>query len=178
VITALKVALVVILALLLVVVALRMRKLRRDEMRALEKRTDPRLVVPPPSPYQPSRGFRLLDGTEAPSTPRTPMRPRLEPDREYVFSDFHPARVDVNPLQPARHNEDWALSRSANRSSMSLRGIRLLVVIIVVVLLLGVIGYFARDRVDRGPSTTTTHVTTTTHHSTTTTRPTSTTTAG
>jgi hypothetical protein len=178
VITALKVALVVILALLLVVVALRMRKLRRDEMRALEKRTDPRLVVPPPSPYQPSRGFRLLDGTEAPSTPRTPMRPRLEPDREYVFSDFHPARVDVNPLQPARHNEDWALSRSANRSSMSLRGIRLLVVVIVVVLLLGVIGYFARDRVDRGPSTTTTHVTTTTHHSTTTTRPTSTTTAG
>ncbi len=177
-ITALKVALVVILALLLVVVALRMRKLRRDEMRALEKRTDPRLVVPPPSPYQPSRGFRLLDGTEAPSTPRTPMRPRLEPDREYVFSDFHPARVDVNPLQPARHNEDWALSRSANRSSMSLRGIRLLVVVIVVVLLLGVIGYFARDRVDRGPSTTTTHVTTTTHHSTTTTRPTSTTTAG
>jgi hypothetical protein len=106
------------------------------------------------------------------------MRPRLEPDREYVFSDFHPARVDVNPLQPARHNEDWALSRSANRSSMSLRGIRLLVVVIVVVLLLGVIGYFARDRVDRGPSTTTTHVTTTTHHSTTTTRPTSTTTAG
>jgi hypothetical protein len=178
VITALKVALVVILALLLVVVALRMRKLRRDEMRALEKRTDPRLVVPPPSPYQPSRGFRLLDGTEAPSTPRTPMRPRLEPDREYVFSDFHPARVDVNPLQPARHSEDWALSRSANRSSMSLRGIRLLVVVIVVVLLLGVIGYFARDRVDRGPSTTTTHVTTTTHHSTTTTRPTSTTTAG
>ena len=177
-ITALKVALVVILALLLVVVALRMRKLRRDEMRALEKRTDPRLVVPPPSPYQPSRGFRLLDGTEAPSTPRTPMRPRLEPDREYVFSDFHPARVDVNPLQPARHIEDWALSRSANRSSMSLRGIRLLVVVIVVVLLLGVIGYFARDRVDRGPSTTTTHVTTTTHHSTTTTRPTSTTTAG
>ena len=177
-ITALKVALVVILALLLVVVALRMRKLRRDEMRALEKRTDPRLVVPPPSPYQPSRGVRLLDGTEAPSTPRTPMRPRLEPDREYVFSDFHPARVDVNPLQPARHNEDWALSRSANRSSMSLRGIRLLVVVIVVVLLLGVIGYFARDRVDRGPSTTTTHVTTTTHHSTTTTRPTSTTTAG
>ena len=177
-ITALKVALVVILALLLVVVALRMRKLRRDEMRALEKRTDPRLVVPPPSPYQPSPGFRLLDGTEAPSTPRTPMRPRLEPDREYVFSDFHPARVDVNPLQPARHNEDWALSRSANRSSMSLRGIRLLVVVIVVVLLLGVIGYFARDRVDRGPSTTTTHVTTTTHHSTTTTRPTSTTTAG
>jgi len=99
VITALKVALVVILALLLVVVALRMRKLRRDEMRALEKRTDPASWYRPVA-LPASRGFRLLDGTEAPSTPRTPMRPRLEPDREYVFSDFHPARVDVNPCSP------------------------------------------------------------------------------
>jgi len=169
--TALKVALVVILVLLLVVVALRMRKLRRDEMRALERKTDPRLVVPPPSPYQPSRGFRLLDGTEAPEAPRAPVRPRLEADRTYVFSDFHPARLDVNPFQPARHDEDWALSRSASRSSFSLGGLRLIVVIVVVVIVLGVVGYYARDRVHNSTPTTTTTLSTTTTTVTSTTTP-------
>jgi len=173
--TAIKVALVVFLALLLIVVALRMRKLRRDEMRALERKSDPRLIVPPPSPYTPSKGFRLLNETEAPVAPRTPVRPRLEPDRTYVFSDFHPVHVDVNPLQPARHDEEWALSRSANRSSLSLSGVRLLVVIVVAVLVLGVVGYYARDRIHHGTTTTTT-ITTKRSHSTTTTAPTTTTT--
>jgi len=174
--TAIKVALVVILALLLIVVALRMRKLRRDEMRALERKTDARLVVPPPSPYQPSKGFRLLDGTEHAAKPRTPERPRLEPDREYVFSDFHPARLDVNPLHPARHDEEWALSRSATRSSFSLSGLRLLVVVVIAVLVLGVVGFYARDHVHHVTTTTTT--TTTVKNSTTTTSPTTTTSAG
>jgi hypothetical protein len=174
--TAIKVALVVILALLLIVVALRMRKLRRDEMRALGRKTDARLVVPPPSPYQPSKGFRLLDGTEHAAEPRTPERPRLEPDREYVFSDFHPARLDVNPLHPARHDEEWALSRSANRSSFSLSGLRLLVVVVIAVLVLGVVGFYARDHVHHATTTTTT--TTTVKNSTTTTSPTTTTSAG
>ena len=174
--TAIKVALVVILALLLIVVALRMRKLRRDEMRALERKTDARLVVPPPSPYQPSKGFRLLDGTEHAAEPRTPERPRLEPDREYVFSDFHPARLDVNPLHPARHDEEWALSRSATRSSFSLSGLRLLVVVVIAVLVLGVVGFYARDHVHHATTTTTT--TTTVKNSTTTTSPTTTTSAG
>jgi hypothetical protein len=174
VITAVKVALVVILALLLIVVALRMRKLRRDDMRELEKRTDPRLVVPPPSPYLPSRGFRLLDETDSPAAPRVPVRPRLEPDRKYVFSDFHPAQLDVNPLQTARHDDEWALSRSASRSSLSLRGARLLVVVVVVLLVLGFVGYYARNRALHGPTHATTTVTTTKSHPTSTTLPTTT----
>ena len=178
-IAALKVALVVILALLLIIVALRMRKLRRDEMRALERKTDPRLVVLPPSPYQPSKGFRLLDETETAAAPRTPVRPRLEPDRTYVFSDFHPARVEVNQLAPPRHDEEWALSRSASRSSVSLGGARLLVVIIVVVVVLGIVGYYARQHINHAPHSTTTTVTTTKSHPTTTTSiPATTTSAG
>ena len=177
-IAALKVALVVILALLLIIVALRMRKLRRDEMRALERKTDPRLVVLPPSPYQPSKGFRLLDETETAAAPRTPVRPRLEPDRTYVFSDFHPARVEVNQLAPPRHDEEWALSRSASRSSVSLGG-ALLVVIVVVVVVLGIVGYYARQHINHAPHSTTTTVTTTKSHPTTTTSiPATTTSAG
>ncbi|MFZ1062733.1 MAG: hypothetical protein WAN30_04605, partial [Acidimicrobiales bacterium] len=163
--------LVVILVLLLFVVGLRMRKLRRDEMRALERKTDPRLVVPPPSPYQPSRGFRLLDDNETPEAPRAPIRPRLEADRTYVFSDLHPARTDVNPLQPARHDEEWALSRSASRSSFSLGGLRLVIVIVVVVLVLGVVGYYERDHVHHSTTTTTTSTTTSTTSTTSTTVP-------
>jgi uncharacterized membrane protein len=171
-----KIALIVVLVLLLMIVALRMRKLRRDEMRSLERRTDPRLVVPPPSPYKPSKGFRLLDENETPSSVHAPVRPRLEPDQNYVFSDFHPAHVDSNPLSPARHDEEWALSRSATRSSLSLGGMRLVVVVVVIVLVLGFVGYYARDKINHHPS----HATTTSTRSvttTTTTTPTTKTTA-
>jgi len=55
---ALEVALIVVAALALVAVALRLRKLRRDEMRKIANRVERRLVEPPPSPYTPSKGFR------------------------------------------------------------------------------------------------------------------------
>ncbi len=163
--TALKVALVVVLVLLLAVVALRMRKIRRDEMRALERKSDPRLMLPPSSPYQPSKGFRLLEGDEPPSPPPTPSRPRLEPDQKYVFSDFHPASVEVNPLERPRHDEEWALSRSATRPGLSFSGVRALIVVVVIVLLVAVVGYYARDRTHHDhthQTTTTVRVVTTT----------------
>jgi hypothetical protein len=175
VITALEVALAVILVLVLAVVVLRVRKLRRDEMRALEDRTDPRLVVPPLPPYHPSKGFRLLGESENPAPLREPVRPYLEPDRKYVFNDFRPGHVDVNSLSPARHDEEWALSRSESHSSMSIGGLRLLAVIVMLALVLGVVGFFAHDRIEHNPSNTTTTTSTVT---TTTTTPKATTSAG
>jgi hypothetical protein len=158
VVSGLKVALVVILVLLLVVVALRVRKLRRDEMRALGRKTEPRLMTPPESPYQPSKGFRLLEGDETPSSLPPPARPRLEPDQKYVFSDFHPGHVDVNPSTRPRHDEEWALSRSAVRPGLSFSGARALILVVVIVLVVAVVGYYARDRSHHNV----THVTTTT----------------
>jgi hypothetical protein len=171
--TALKVALIVILVLLLVVVALRVRKVRRDEIRAMEKKADPRLMMPPASPYQPSKGFRLLEQDEAPSSLPPPARPRLEPDQKYVFSDFHPAHLDVNPSTRPRHDEEWALTRSAIRPGLSFGGVRALIVVVVIVLLVAVVGYYARDRSTHHA---THHTTTTVPIVTTTTTPTTNTT--
>jgi len=157
-VTGVKIALVVVLVLLLIMVALRVRKLRRDEMRSLERKSEPRLMTPPASPYRPSKGFRLLEGDETPSSLPPPARPRLEPDQKYVFSDFHPAHVDVNPTARPRHDEEWALSRSANRPGLSFGGARALIVVVVIVVVVAVVGYYARDRSHHHV----THVTTTT----------------
>ena len=68
----------------------------------------------PPSPYQPSRGFKMLDGTESPA-PHDVPRPRLDPHKEFVFGEYSPtAEVEVPHL---RHDERWALDRSMRRVS-------------------------------------------------------------
>src|ERR1035441_10756091 len=84
---ALVVTLAVFVTLVVVVVLLRVRKLRRDDMRKIAARVDRRLMVPPPSPYTPSKGFRLLDGPVNSAARPEPPRPRLEPDPDYVFSE-------------------------------------------------------------------------------------------
>jgi len=135
---ALEVALIVVAALALVAVALRLRKLRRDEMRKIANRVERRLVEPPPSPYTPSKGFRLLDGPlNSPARPEPP-RPRLEPDHEYVFSErqFATYQESVSPL--GRRDERWALSKSTNRSRFSSIGARF-AMILLVVLVVGII---------------------------------------
>ncbi len=63
---ALKVIAVIVVLILALGTFLRVRKLRRDEMRALSKPVERRLMTPPPSPYAPSKGFRLLDGAGEP----------------------------------------------------------------------------------------------------------------
>jgi hypothetical protein len=156
---ALEVALIVVAALALVAVALRLRKLRRDEMRKIANRVERRLVEPPPSPYTPSKGFRLLDGPlNSPARPEPP-RPRLEPDHEYVFSErqFATYQESVSPL--GRRDERWALSKSTNRSRFSSIGARF-AMILLVVLVVGIIAlyYFQHGR---HPGTTTTTTTTT-----------------
>ena len=95
--------------LLLAAAALRARKLRRDEHREVDAPVERRLTAPPPSPYTPSKGFRLLDGPVNEPLRPVPPRPRLEPGREYVFSESQlPDYVkSVSPL--GRHDVPAAL---------------------------------------------------------------------
>ncbi len=169
---ALKILVLVVVVIVVAIAALRIRKLRRDEIRELSRPVERRLVTPPPSPYAPSKGFRLLDGPlDEPSRPQ-PARPRLESDRDYVFSEMQtPGDETIVPTH-LRHNEQWALSKSARRSA-GVNGVRVAVIAIIVVLLLGAVGlYLAHDKSPgaKPPTTTTTtkHTTTTVHATTTT----------
>jgi hypothetical protein len=160
------IALVVVAVLVLVVVLLRVRKLRRDERRLLARSIDRRLVSPPPSPYRPSQGFRLLDGDGVEEVRPTPARPRLEPSREYVFSEL--SGSEERPPLPNRHDAEWALARSQHRSASPAGAGRLLVALLVLVVVASVVGYAMRHRSSDGhpstslASTTTSPATTTT----------------
>jgi len=152
-------ALVVVAVLAAAVVALRIRKLRRDERRLMSRPVDRRLVTPPPSPYQPSQGFRLLDGAAGDARRPTPARPRLEASRDYVFSELSgPGGVERAPL-PTRHDTGWALARSQHRATSG-GGLRLVVVLIVLVAAVSVAGYALRHKPGHGGTTTTSSTTT------------------
>jgi hypothetical protein len=156
---ALKVLIGVLVALVIVTIALRLRKLRRDEMRKIAARVDRRLMVPPPSPYTPSKGFRLLDGPAIAEAPRhDPPRPRLEPARDYVFSESQLPSYEEGVSPIGRHDERWALSKSARPSRFAGVGSRLSVILIVLVIAAIVGLYYAKN----GDKPTTTSTTTTT----------------
>ncbi len=160
-------ALIVVAVLVAAVVALRVRKLRRDELRLTVRPLERRLVSPPPSPYRPSQGFRLIDDQGVEMTRPTPARPRLEPNHEYVFSELSGA--DERPPLSNRHDAEWALARSQHRASPPFGGVRLLVALVVLAGVASVVAYGLRHR---GPGhTTTTLSTTTTVPATTTTWP-------
>jgi hypothetical protein len=155
---ALEITLAVFVALVSLLVLLRVRKLRRDEMRKIAARVDRRLMVPPPSPYTPSRGFRLLDGPVNSETRPDPPRPRLEPDRAYVFSESQLPPTYQEGVSPrGRHDERWALSKSVQRSEFSSAGARVAVVAVVVIVLV-IVGLYYAQRANR-PSVTTTSTT-------------------
>jgi hypothetical protein len=153
---AIKVAIVVVVVLVVAVAALRIRKLRRDEIRELSRPVERRLMIPPPSPYAPSKGFRLLDGPLDSSRRPEPLRPRLETDREYVFSESQmPSELDVVPTH-LRHNERWALSKSARRPA-SITGLRVGIIAAVVIVVVGGVGLYLQHRhPNNAPSATTT----------------------
>jgi hypothetical protein len=152
---ALKVAILVVVVLVVAVAALRIRKLRRDEIRELSRPVERRLMSPPPSPYAPSKGFRLLDGPLDSTRRPEPLRPRLETDREYVFSETQMAGdVDVVPSH-LRHSEEWALSKSARRPA-SFTGLRVGVIALVIVVIVGGLGLYLQHRHPKtAPPTTT-----------------------
>ena len=144
-------------------VVLRVRKLRRDSVRELSRSTDRRLMSPPPSPYAPSKGFRLLDENGAPITRPEPARPRLEPDREYVFSDSQIPLSEELAGASLRRDELWALSRSAHRPKVHVTSRRAGGFALAVLAVLAVGGYLlGRLNSGSGPSVTSTSTTTTT----------------
>lgn len=172
-IIALKVAALLVLVLVGTTVALRVRKLRRDQSRELARSQDRRLVSPPPSPYTPSKGFRLLDGHEGERVRAAPSPPRLDPKRHYVFSDSAPAPVDEVVPPISRHDQEWLLHRSSNRSSMG--GFGAVVAVLAVLAFVAAAIVIATRHHPHAPgahstttsttSTTTTVVTSTTAHS-------------
>ncbi len=155
---ALKIIVLLVVIIVVAIATLRIRKLRRDEIRELSRPVERRLVSPPPSPYAPSKGFRLLDGPIDERQRPQPPRPRLEADRDYVFSETQmPLDESIVPSY-LRHNEQWALSKSARRSTNA-RGLRVLAAVVVVVILLGAVWLYWDHHHANGskpPTTTTT----------------------
>lgn len=129
-----KIIVALLLFLVLCVVALRIRKLGLDKRRISSPPLDPRLVSPPESPYQRAAGFRILADEDS-TVRREPERPRLDHDKEYVFSDAQLGPVEEYVGADLRHDEKWALARSAHRGrtspSLSSGGITLLVTMLV-----------------------------------------------
>jgi hypothetical protein len=167
VILALEIVGIVVAVLLIAGTALRIRKLKRDERREISKPLERRLVSPPPSPYTPSKGFRLLDGEGEPLTRPPVERPRLDPERQYVFSD---TSSEESSALHTRHNDDWFLSRSSHRSTASIVARSVAVVVLAALVVIVVVTYYLDHHPAKHASstTTTTHIRTTTTTTTTT----------
>ncbi len=159
-ILALKIAGGVVVVLVLAGTILRVRKVHRDEMRELSKPVERRLVAPPPSPYEPSRGFRIIDEAGEPLHRSPVERPRIDPERDYVFSDSTPSSREVVGSH-LRHNDEWFLSRSANRSTSSTIMRRLAVVVLIAAVAAVLVTYYVDRHTPKGPAggtTTTTNL--------------------
>jgi hypothetical protein len=161
VILALKVIAVVVVLLLLAGTVLRVRKLRRDEMRELSRPVERRLMAPPPSPYAPSKGFRLLDESGQPLARPPIERPRLDPNRHYVFNESTGGGEEI-AASHLRHNDDWFLSRSSQRSTASIVLRRLAVLVLVALIIVIVATYYVDHHPGKGHNNSATKSTTTT----------------
>ncbi|MEI8127291.1 MAG: hypothetical protein WCG86_05675 [Actinomycetota bacterium] len=122
------------------VAGLRWRKIRNDDIRAISRNNVSR-SSPPVAPYEVSTGIRLLGANERVTTEHTaPARPRLDPDRDYVFSEN--TISDIEALEPARarHNAQWALERSSRRGHLEPGNGRVLALVALTLIVLIVIG--------------------------------------
>ncbi len=137
------VALVAVVAVVVVVVlgalVARVRRLRRGDATAPAGPVEGRLVSPPPSPYETSRGFRLLEPGESPHPREPTARPRLDPERSYVFSDAL-APEEVVPTA-RRHDEAWFLAHSSRRSGLVRWATALLALVVVAAIVAAVVAY-------------------------------------
>ncbi len=138
--TALVAVVAVVVVVVLGVLVARVRRVRRGDATAPVGPVEGRLVSPPPSPYETSRGFRLLEPGESPH-PRAPTaRPRLDPERSYVFSDA----VSPEEVVPTsrRHNEAWFLAHSSRRSGFVRWATVLLALVVAAALVAAVVAYY------------------------------------
>ena len=94
----------------------------------------------PPSPYQPSRGFRILDDSE-PEAPHQVRLPRLDPTTEFIFNDPLASSSESAHGSHLRHDEKWALDRSMRHAPHPRvrRRRRLAWALLIVVLAAGII---------------------------------------
>jgi hypothetical protein len=166
----LKVVVVILVLLLLAGIALRVRKIRRDEMRELSKPIERRLFSPPPSPYAPSKGFRLIDESGEPLQRPEVERPRLDPEHHYVFSETTSSADDVVSSH-LRHKDDWFLSRSSHRSTLSIMLRRAVVILLIALIVAVVVTYYVNHSTSKVPKSSATSPTTTLASTTTTTLP-------
>lgn len=151
---AIKVVVVLALLIAMAVVVLRVRKILRDRERR-ESNEPPRLVTPPPSPYVSSKGFRLLNGDGTPAPRPLPNRPRLDPDRQYVFGDQPVAGGDEAMPSGSRHDEEWLLHRSSHRSSLPSAGV-IGVLVVIVLIIASLVIFFRHHSAPSRPTTTST----------------------
>ena len=71
----------------------------------------------PPSPYPPSRGFKLLDASGEVEEPAAPEAPKLAHEGELVFGDATQYSDAAPALTPQlRREEQWAIQRSMRRA--------------------------------------------------------------
>ena len=154
----------------LLVVILRWRKLRLDNTRALSRNEVSH--APPPSPYEVSRGVRLLEPGDQIYPRAEPARPRLDPEKPYVFGEPGGPDSDTATLSRSRHDSRWALERSSHRSRFRPgSGKVLLLAGLFVVLLYTVGSYVLHSSKTVTTTTSSSSSTTTTSSSTTTTSP-------
>ena len=153
----------IVVATAIAVFLLRWRKVRSDALRRTH-REDPSLRSPPPSPYEVSRGVRLLEpGDEGRHRPE-PTLPRLDPEVPYVFGDTTSLEFDPATLSRSRHDSRWALERSSHRSRLRPGSGKVLLVSSIFLVILYGLGAYLLHSTATSPttSTTTTHPTTTT----------------
>jgi hypothetical protein len=156
--------LVVVVVMAVVIASLRWRKLRRDEALARMHR-DPLVSNVPSSPYEVSRGIRLLDEGDVPLTRAEPLRPRLDPDRQYVFSDATAFDPTAPPAHRVKHNDRWALERSSHGPRVTAGSGRVIAIVVVALgILIGIGAYLQHSSKPPVTTTTTTSTTTTTLH--------------
>ncbi len=131
---------VVLVSLLFIVLALgglRLNKLRRDARRSASV-----FVSNPTMEQRPS--IRIL-GSEQPESPSLEVqRPRVDPNRNYVFGENVETIPNMSSLGSPR--EQWALSKSASRSKFPRGSSKTLMFALGVVAILVAIGTILTQR--------------------------------
>jgi hypothetical protein len=157
--TAALVLVVLVLVVAVAVAALRWRKLRHDQHAHHVMNDAP--ITAPPAPYASNRGVRLLDAGDVPHTRSEPARPRLDPERQYVFSDTSALEPSSLSMTRSKHNERWALERSFHGPRVASGSGRVIVIVVLALSLL--IGIGAILQHSNHPATPTTTTTTSRH---------------